>query len=176
MNRHIRFITSTALLMALTIVFQTLGKALPLGPLGNFITGSFVNACLLVAVSASGLWSAALIGVVTPLIAALTNAAIPFIFVPFIAAANFSLTAAFYLLKGRGITAVILPALVKTLFLYLCLKLAFSLMAFPPEQAKLMMYLFGWPQFITALIGGILASLITAKLPAAAAARNKTAQ
>jgi len=45
----IRFITRTAILLALTIVFQTIGRAIPLGQFNQFITGSLVNACLLIA-------------------------------------------------------------------------------------------------------------------------------
>lgn len=54
--KTVHFITRTAILLALTIVFQSIGRAIPLGQFNQFITGSLVNACLVIAAAATGIW------------------------------------------------------------------------------------------------------------------------
>ena len=63
-------LTRTGLLLALTLVFQSLRFLIPLPPwMSTFLIGSLVNAALLVALQALGLRSALLIACVTPVVA-----------------------------------------------------------------------------------------------------------
>lgn len=160
MRSKSKFIASTGLFIAVTVVCQSLSKLIPLGEFGNFITGSLVNACLLISTAYLGLWGGAAVGVITPLCAILTGSAIPIIFVPFIILGNFSIVLLFHLTMRYKLLRLLVPACVKTLILYASVKFILYLMSFPEAQAKMMLYLFGWPQLVTAVIGGCIAFII----------------
>ena len=72
MKNRTRFLTRTALLLAAVIAFQLIGKLIPYN---NFIVGPVVNAALLVATAAAGVWSGITISVIAPLVSAFTNKA-----------------------------------------------------------------------------------------------------
>ena len=164
MNKQIRWLTKTALLIACTVVVQSLSKLIPLGPYGNFITGSLVNMCLLISASMVGLSSGAIVGIITPFIALLTGTAIPIIFVPFVAIGNFILVLSFHFLKKHNVIHVLVPAAIKSVFLYAAINLMLSAMQLPPEKATAMLYLFSWPQLITAIIGGAMAVFVASRV------------
>lgn len=164
MNKQIKFITTIGLLMALTIVFQVLSKVIPLGAFSNFITGSLVNMCLIISASVTGILGGSIIGILTPFIALLTGSPVPIVFIPLISLCNFSLILSFSLLKKRKIINIVIPAIIKTSLLYLSINIMISLMEFAPKKAKMLLYLFGWPQFITAIIGGIIATIVLNRL------------
>lgn len=164
MNKHLKWLTQTALLIACTVVVQSLSKLVPLGPYANFITGSLVNMCLLISTALVGLSSGAIVGIVTPFIALLTGTAIPIIFVPFVATGNFILVLSFHLLKKHFIMNVLVPAAVKTAFLYTAINLMLLVMQLAPEKASALLYLFSWPQLITAIIGGFIAIFIVNRI------------
>ena len=69
-----KLITRTAIMLALTIVFQALGRYTNLGPNSNFVVGPLVNACLLIATAAAGLWGGAIVSIVSPFGAIITGA------------------------------------------------------------------------------------------------------
>ena len=104
MNKNTRVITRTALLLAIAISFQFLGRFM--GAYNNFIVGPVVNAVLIVATSAVGLWSGVAISIVAPLVSAFTNKSViaPIIiaFSPFIAGGNFIIVLSYYLLKKKN--------------------------------------------------------------------------
>ena len=52
MNKKIRWITETAIMLALLVTLQALTK-----PAGQFVTGSCVNVVLAMAALVGGLWS-----------------------------------------------------------------------------------------------------------------------
>ena len=64
MNKKIRWITETAILLALLVTLQALTKGF-----GQLVTGSCVNAILAVAVLVAGLGSGVTIGIVSPVLA-----------------------------------------------------------------------------------------------------------
>ena len=164
MNKQTKFITTTGLLIALTIVFQLLSKFVPLGPFSNFITGSLVNACLLISTSLIGLWGGTIVGIVTPFGALLTGSAIPLLFTPIISICNFSLVLSFSFLKKHKLINIIVPPIIKTFLLYASINMMISIMKIPSEKSKIMLYLFGWPQLVTGLIGGTIAMIIVNRL------------
>lgn len=158
-----RFIARTGLLLAVVIVFQLLGRFM--GPYNNFIVGPVVNAVLIVATAAAGLWSGTAIAVIAPLVSALTNKAaiapIILAFSPFIAAGNFIIVLSFSLLmKKNKVAAVITGAVLKFGFLYAAITVFTGLMKLQPKIAATLTTLFSWPQLITALIGGTVALII----------------
>ncbi|OPZ93739.1 MAG: hypothetical protein BWY74_01008 [Firmicutes bacterium ADurb.Bin419] len=158
-NNKVKFLTRTAMLLALTLVFQYLGRLIPLGQYSSFIVGPLVNACLLISTGLVGIYSGAVISVLSPFGALLTGAAYPLVFAPFIALGNFVLVLLFYIFKEKRVIGVISGAIAKFVVIYGSLLYVipyFKLM--PTNMAlKLAGFSFGWPQLVTALIGGAIA-------------------
>ena len=63
-NRRVLWITETAVMTALLIILQTATK-----PAGQYVTGSCVNAVLAVSVLAAGVWSGAVVALLSPFFA-----------------------------------------------------------------------------------------------------------
>lgn len=156
----IRFITRTAILLALTIVFQTIGRAIPLGQFNQFITGSLVNACLLIAAATTGLWGGAAVAILAPFGAILTGAAMPLPFAPIVAIGNFILVLLFVLIKKNQILGIGAGAVLKFAFLFAGVNLFVNWMGIPAQKATAMIAAFSWPQLVTAAIGGVIALLV----------------
>lgn len=165
MKNKTKFITRTALLLAVAIAFQLFGRFL--GPYNNFIVGPVVNAVLIIATAIAGLWSGVAIAVIAPLVSAFTNKAAiaPLIlaFSPFIIIGNVIIAAAFATLKKKSkIAAIIIGAVVKFAFLFAAISIFTSLVKMQPKVAATLTNLFSWPQFVTALIGGAIALIVLA--------------
>lgn len=157
-----RFLTRTALLLAVAIAFQIFGKFIPYN---NFIVGPIVNAVLLVATAAAGLWSGVAISVIAPLVSAFTNKAAiaPLIigFSPFIIIGNIIIVLAFHFLrKKNAVVAVGLGSVLKFGFLYAAISVFTSMVEMQPKVAATLTGLFSWPQLFTALAGGAIALVI----------------
>lgn len=163
-------ITYTAALTALLVVIQAVTAGL-----GNtIVTGTLVNAVLIIAAVTGGLWSGVFAAVVSPVMAKLLGIGPLWSLIPFIAAGNISLVTAWYFLgRRRGISlyaartaAVIGAAAVKFLVLYLgIVKIAVPLLLKLPEpQATVISGMFSVPQLVTALLGGIVALPVLASL------------
>jgi len=156
----VHFIARTAILLALTIVFQTIGRAIPLGQFNQFITGSLVNACLLIATATTGIWGGTAVAVLAPFGAILTGASMPLPFAPVVAGGNFILVLMFVLLKKNRILGICAGAVLKFAFLFAGVNIFVSLMGLPAQKAGAMIATFSWPQLVTAAIGGVLALLV----------------
>lgn len=157
---NVKLITRTAILLALTILFQTLGRFIPLGPYNQFVVGPLVNACLLVATSAAGIWAGTAVALISPFGAILTGAAIPLPFAPFVAVGNFMLVLFFFIIKNNKIAGIAAGAIAKFGFLLASINFFIWMMKIPAKKAGVMLFAFGWPQLVTAIIGGILALII----------------
>lgn len=155
----IRFITRTALLLALTVMFQMLRPLLSLPPLAsNFIIGSLVNASLAISSVMVGIWGGLVISVVAPIIAFLQQH-IKFVWlVPIIAGGNAVLVLLYgwWYRKNRWV-GIGLAALVKFVVLFALVKMAINTFVVPQAAAAMLSLMFSWPQVVTALIGGVLA-------------------
>lgn len=169
MNKKIRWITETAVLLALLVVLQAATK-----PLGQLVTGSCVNAVLAVAVLLAGAASGVTIAVLSPVLAYLLGIAPQLVTVPAIMAGN----AVFVLLlralaRGESLpsraAAWLIAAIGKFATLYvLVVKIICGLAAAPLLAAgtlkepmlKALPAMFAWPQLFTALIGGGVALLL----------------
>ena len=172
MKRSIRWITETAVLLALLLSLQTITK-----PMGQLVTGSCVNTVLAIAVLMGGLGSGMTIAVISPVLAFLLGIAPQILTVPAIMAGNTVYVLLLHCLAdptGKKITQNILTwclaAGAKFLTLYflvakvICGFLSQTLMDAGTLKAPMLKALpdtFSWPQLFTALIGGGIALLIT---------------
>lgn len=159
-SSNVKFIARTAILLALTIVFQTIGRFIPLGANSQFIVGPLVNACLIIAAATTSLLGSTIVALVAPFGAILTGAALPLPFAPFIAVGNFVLVLFYYLLRKKEIVGIITGAVLKFLFLLASVNFFVWAMKLPAKKAGLMLVAFSWPQLVTALMGGIVALII----------------
>lgn len=152
----VRWITRTALLLAVAIAVQSLRMA---PPFGQVITGSIINAILLLAVMLVDTWAGLAIGIITPWVALLMGImTLPFM-VPFIMGANAVIVLLFGLLKrySRFFGAVI-GSVGKYGFFVLTTNLLLGLIGKTlPAKA---IATFGVTQLGTALIGTMLAFII----------------
>ena len=171
MNKKIRWITETAIMLALLVTLQALTK-----PAGQFVTGSCVNAVLAVSVLVGGLWSGVTIALVSPVLAFLLGIAPQILTVPAIMVGNPVYVVLLFVLADKDgknlikqIAAWLIAAAAKFAALYfivvkiICGVMAESLMAAGTLKAPMLKALpatFSWPQLITALIGGGVALLI----------------
>jgi len=175
MNKKIRWITETAILLALLVSLQYITK-----PMGQLVTGSCVNAILAIAALVGGLSSGLTIALVSPVLAFLLGIAPQILTVPAIMAGNSVYVVLLHLLAdqtgknlGKQIAAWLLASVAKFAALYfivvklICSVLAESLLAAGTLKAPMLKALpatFSWPQLITALIGGAIALAIVPAL------------
>jgi len=158
----IKFITRTALLLAVTVVFQMLRPLIPLQGVGsNLVVGSLVNTSLAASSVVVGLWGGIIISIVAPIIAFLQQH-IAFVWmIPIVAAGNIVMVVLYGLFfKKNKWIAIGLSSVIKAAVLYLLVKAAINIVAVPEQAAKTLSLMFSWPQLVTAVIGGILASLV----------------
>jgi len=171
MHKKIRWITETAAMLALLVALQALTK-----PMGQLVTGSFVNAVLAVSALVAGLSSGITVAVLSPVLAYLLGIAPQILTVPAIMVGNTVYVIILYLLAGkdsrqivRQIIAWASAAAAKFAALYaivvwlICGVLTEPLLASGILKAPMLKALpatFSWPQLFTALIGGAAALLI----------------
>lgn len=159
---HTVFLTRTAILLALALIFQIGLRALPfaqpfVGPLVNFV--------LIFAAIFVGTLSGVLIGILTPLIAFVVGIMPLFPVVPFIMIGNALLVIVFSIIKkiagpyGEYI-GVFCGALAKFAFLAISVRHIITLFIKVPPPVVVALSL---PQLYTALTGG-LAAIIVAKI------------
>ena len=171
MNKKIRWITETAIMLALLVTLQALTK-----PMGQLVTGSCVNGVLAVAALVGGLGSGLTVALISPVLAFLLGIAPQILTVPAIMVGNSVYVILLSLLadvtgknKVRQIVAWLVAAAAKFAALYfvvvklICGVLASNLLAsgaLKEPMLKALPATFSWPQLITALIGGAVALLI----------------
>ena len=171
MNKKIRWITETAIMLALLVTLQALTK-----PAGQFVTGSCVNVVLAMAALVGGLWSGLTIALISPVLAFVLGIAPQILTVPAIMVGNAVCVLLLHLIVGgqyksvvRRIIAWLVAAAAKFAALYfivvkiICGVMAASLLAagtLKEPMLKALPATFSWPQLVTALIGGGIALLI----------------
>lgn len=171
MSKKVRWITETAIMLALLVTLQALTK-----PLGQLVTGSCVNTVLAVSALVGGLWCGLTVAVISPILAFLLGIAPQILTVPAIMAGN----AVFVILLSvladktgknplKQVIAWLAAAAAKFAALYLivvkiiCGVMAADLLAagtLKEPMLKALPATFSWPQLFTALIGGAIALLI----------------
>lgn len=153
-------LTRTGLLLALTLVFQSLRFLIPLPPwMSTFLIGSLVNAALLVALQALGMRSALLIACVTPVVAWLQQLLPLPVFILPVAVGNSLYIWLFFRLRRAGPEwlAVGSAALGKAAFFFLAFRGLLSVLELPPALSTAILFVMGWPQLVTGLVGGFIA-------------------
>ncbi len=178
----VQFLTRTAVMLALALVFQFFGGniAAAIGLPPQFVVGPLVNLCLLVATAIAGVWSGGLIGILTPVTAALTaHLPVPAPLVPVVAIGNVVLVVAFWLFDRRSVgrsagpklqlrvAGILAGALLKCGFLWGVTALFAQLAWIPAKAAPALLVAFGWLQAVTALIGGAIALVVLVPVEAA---------
>ena len=172
MSKKIRWITETAVMLALLVSLQALTK-----PMGQLVTGSCVNTVLAISALVGGLSCGLVVALCSPVLAFLLGIAPQILTVPAIMVGNSVFVVLLNLLADktgknmvRQVTAWISAAVAKFASLYaivvllICGVLSESLLSsgvMKPPMLKALPATFSWPQLITALIGGALALLIT---------------
>lgn len=176
MKKKTLWITETAVMLALLITLQALTK-----PLGQLVTGSFVNAVLAICVLLIGMSSGITVAVISPVCAYLFGIAPNFVTVLPIMIGNVCYVVLLRLIAGKNHkpiwkqpVALISAAGVKFGVLYLLVvklicgvasgallgKKLGDIVVLAPPMLKLLPTMFAWPQLFTALIGGAVALLI----------------
>jgi len=171
MSKKIRWITETAVLLALLVVLQAATKGF-----GQLVTGSCVNAVLALAALLVGVSSGAAIALVSPVLAYLLGIAPQLVTVPAIMVGNTVFVVLLGVMTagdsgslGRRAAAWLVAALAKFATLYiLVVKIICGLAAAPllasgtlkEPMLKVLPGMFAWPQLVTALIGGGVALLL----------------
>ena len=171
MNKKIRWITETAVLLALLVCLQALTK-----PMGQLVTGSCVNAVLAVSALVGGLGTGLTVALISPVLAFLLGIAPQILTVPAIMAGNCVYVILLSLLADktgknmlRQVNAWLIAAAAKFAALYaivvwlICGVLSEGLLAsgaMKPPMLQALPATFSWPQLITALIGGAVALAI----------------
>ena len=156
---RIFWITRSSVFIALLIVLQA-----ATAQFGNiFITGSVVNLILIVSVMTCGLATGITVAAFSPAVATLLGIGPLWILVPFIAAGNIALVVLWHYIGRRRscIVAAVIGAVAKFLVLYIgIVRIAAPVMGLPEQQLAVISFMFSVPQLITALIGGVLATII----------------
>ena len=171
MNKKIRWITETAVMLALLVSLQALTK-----PMGQLVTGSCVNAVLAVSALVGGPASGLTVALISPILAFLLGIAPQILTVPAIMVGNAVYVALLVLLADKSgknmvkqVVAWLVAAGAKFAALYaivvllICGVLSESLLSAGVMKAPMLQALpatFSWPQLLTALIGGAVALLI----------------
>ncbi|MGV8146428.1 MAG: ECF transporter S component [Alkaliphilus sp.] len=153
----------TALLLAITLVFQIGFRAF-----AQPAVGPLVNMMLILSVLFVGMGGAIVIGALTPIIAFLVGIMPLFPLVPFIAVGNAVLVIVFGLIAknkdniSMGI-GVIVAALAK--FAFLAFSVRYLLILFIPKVPQPLVLAMSLPQLYTALAGGVAALIIFKFIP-----------
>ena len=172
MNNKIRWITETAVMLALLVTLQALTK-----PMGQLVTGSCVNAVLAVSALVGGISCGLVVALCSPVLAFLLGIAPQVLTVPAIMAGNTVFILLLALLADKSgkniekqLVAWLCAAAAKFATLYaivvwlICGLFSQHLLASGMLKAPMLNALpatFSWPQLFTALIGGAVALLIT---------------
>lgn len=163
LNRDMIWAGAAKFTLALAAALAITNMGLP-----QYITGPLVNALLLLTLEWCGLGQALVVGMVTPMGAALRGILpLPlWVMIPFIAVGNAAFVGIFHLLRGRNRTvALVVAAVAKFAWLYAAVTV---LVAWPLRVAiggnvatvaipQALVNMMRWPQLGTALAGGILA-------------------
>lgn len=149
-----QWLTRTAMLLAVAVAVQAMHMP-------QLLTGSLVNAILILAVIFTGLSGGLIIGAITPWMAFMLSILPPALapLLPVIMLANMTLAALFFLVrKSNDFVAAVVASLAKYLVFFLAVNYLLQLLGvnLPPK----LVVAFGITQLFTALIGSVCAVLI----------------
>ena len=178
MSKKIRWITETAVMLALLICLQWVGSFVPDQMTKQLTTGTMVNCVLAVTVLVVGLSSGITVALISPICAFLFGIAPNFITVAPIMLGNSCYVALLHFIIGksrkfgiRQALGLVTAAAVKFAVLYVLVvkvvcgmasgallgKKLGDIVVLAPPMLKMLPTMFAWPQLITALAGGAIA-------------------
>ncbi len=171
-NKNLQLIVRTALLLAITLLFQQLRLVIGTSFASTLVIGSLVNLALYVSAATVGWKGSIFVAILSPVVAALQSHLPHPLLIPFVAAGNLVLVIAFELVERRSndtprmAAAVAVASVLKTAALYCLVVLLFVPALLPglglPEKSvkgmtAALSLSFSWPQLVTAVIGGVVA-------------------
>ena len=181
MGKKIRWITETAVMLALLVCLQWVGSFVPDQMTKQLITGTLVNCVLAVTVLMVGLSSGLTVALISPICAFVFGIAPNIVTVLPIMAGNCCYVALLYFIIGKARkfgwqqpVALVSAAVVKFGVLYLLVvklicgvasdallgKKIGETVVLAPKMLTMLPTMFAWPQLVTALTGGIIALAI----------------
>src|SRR5690554_7160944 len=121
MNKTNNFLTRTAVLLALTVLFQSLRSIIPMpANVSQYVVGSLVNLSLIVAAVIVGVKGGLIISIAAPFIAFFQGFQQNLVMVPMIALGNIAIVVVVALLYNKNkILALASGAILKFVVLYL---------------------------------------------------------
>ena len=185
MSKRIRWITETAVMLALLVALQWVGSFVPEQMTKQLITGAVVNCVLAVTVLVAGLSSGITVALISPVCAFVFGIAPNFITILPIMVGNCCYVALLYFIIGKARkfswqqpVALVSAAAVKFGVLYLLVvkvicgmasaallgKKIGDIVVLAPPMLKMLPTMFAWPQLVTALTGGAIALAIVSVL------------
>ncbi len=185
MSKKIRWITETAVMLALLVCLQWVGSFVPDQMTKQLITGTMVNCVLAVTVLMVGITSGLTVAMISPVCAFVLGIAPNFITVLPIMVGNCCYVVLLYVIIGkvrkfgwRQPVALASAAVVKFGVLYLLVvkvicgmasgallgKKIGQIVVLAPPMLKMLPTMFAWPQLVTALAGGVIALAIVPML------------
>lgn len=170
MKSKSRWVTETAIMLALLIVLQAITRSF-----GQFVTGTCVNFILAITTLICGLSSALTVAVISPFFAFMLGIGPAFLpIVPGVSLGNVIFVVLLWLILGRTglsatwnkrVSALIVAAIGKFLVLYVLItKVILPNLSLNEKQVSVLGASFSWPQLVTAGIGSFLAILVWPKL------------
>ena len=148
-----------AMLIALTVVLQSLRLFIPLPPMANmFFIGTLVNMMLAVTVRFAGLKPALLAVVLLPFFAYLQGQLPIPLLIPVVIGGNAVFVLICHWAWHRGL---MLAPLVKTICMLTSSLVLLKVLALPEKMIFAIGFMMGWPQMVTGICGILLARLIT---------------
>lgn len=178
MSKKIRWITETAVMLALLVCLQWVGSFVPDQMTKQLITGTMVNCVLAVTVLMVGLSSGIAVALISPVCAFLFGIAPNFITVAPIMVGNCCYVALLHFIAGKTRkfgwqqpAALVSAAVVKFGVLYVLVVKVIcgvasgallgqkigEIVVLAPPMLKMLPTMFAWPQLVTALAGGAIA-------------------
>ena len=145
-----------AMLLAVGLVLQALRLVIPMPPMRTvFVVGTLVNMVLVLAARTGGLWPSVMIAVLLPVMAYFQGQLpLPFL-IQVVAVGNLVMVYLCARFWGKGI--IIAAPLFKTFILHCSSLFVLWLVAVPEKLALFILFIMGWPQMITGILGLVLA-------------------
>ena len=148
-----------AMLIALTVVLQSLRLFIPLPPMASmFFIGTLVNMMLAVTVRLVGLKPALLAVVLLPFFAYLQGQLPIPLLIPVVTGGNAVFVLICHWAWHRGL---MLAPLAKTICMFTSSLVLLKVLALPEKMVFAIGFMMGWPQMVTGICGILLARLIT---------------
>lgn len=174
-NNNLQLVVRTALLVAITLLFQQLRLLIGINPASTVIIGSLVNLALFVSAATVGWRGSIFVAILSPFVAAIQGHLPHPLLIPFVAAGNLVLVLVFELIERqsngntRMITGFAVASVAKTIALYCLVVLVFVPNILPglglkQQVAAALTGNFGLLQLVTAVIGGIVAFPVIKRL------------